>query len=103
MAASDVPILFASAMLAQETIEYAAVLRPDKKIFKYLFLRLDIILGKLLASAGRIPLLKIWVFPDGSSNGTQNTEHPWIVPALMFASQLYKPCSLFDLLGTITD
>ena len=58
MTASAVPVLVAIAMLAQETIEYAAVLRPDKKIFKYLFLRLDIILGKLLTSAGIIPLLK---------------------------------------------
>ena len=52
MTASAVPVLVAIAMLAQETIEYAAVLRPDKKIFKYLFLGIDIILGKLLTSAG---------------------------------------------------
>ena len=78
-------------------------LRPDKKIFKYLVLGLDILLGKLLVSAGLIPLLKICVFPDVGSNGTQNTEHPWTVPALVFASQLYKPCIPFDLLGTITN
>ena len=69
-------------MLAQETIEYAAVLRPDKKISKHLFLGLDIILGKLLASAGLIPLLKILCFPVFNSNDTQNTERPWIVPVL---------------------
>ena len=69
-------------MLAQETIEYAAFLRPDKKIFKYLFLGLDIILGKLLASAGLIPLLKILCFPAFNPNGIQNTERPWIVPVL---------------------
>ena len=77
MAASAVPILFAIAMLAQETIEYAAVLRPGKNIFKYLFLGLDIILGELLASAGLIPLPKI--------------------------RHLHVLCILLDLIGTITN
>ena len=62
VAASAVPILFALTMLAQETIEYAAVLRPDKKISKYLFLGLDIILGKLRTPAGIIPLFKMLLF-----------------------------------------
>ena len=103
MTASAVKVLFAIAMLAQETIGYAAVLRPDKKIFKYLFLGLDIILGKLLASAGLIPLLKIPYFPAFISDDTQNTEHPWIVPALGVCFTILQTMHSVRLLGTIAN
>ena len=56
------------------------MLHPDKKIFKYLFFGLDIILGKPIASANLIPLLRICCAPAFNPNDTQNTERPWIVP-----------------------
>ena len=52
----------------------------------FLFRGLDAILGKLIDSAGLIPLLKIMCFRDFISNDTQNTEHPGIVPVVKYSN-----------------
>ena len=101
--APAVPILFAIAMGAQEIIKYAAALHPEKNIFMYLLLGLDIVLDKLIATAGLIQVFRICRFLRSTqmTHETRNSHGSFLSQVL--ASPQYKSSTLFALPGTITN